>query len=144
MWHILSECLSTLQLEVSLYTSQNIKHTLWRPILMAAKSYGFLAPKTGPWKCIFFEVSSAKHVGSGPLGTCAWFGSGSASAAKGLVTCCRICKGLKLRRWVGIACKQALHCSGKGVCGCVGGWWWVGGGGWGRRLFLAALLGMAK
>ena len=27
------------------------------------------------------------------------------------------------------------------MVGCVGGWWWVGGGGWGRRLFLAALLG---
>ena len=35
---------------------------------MAAKSYGFLAPKTGPWECVFFEVCSAKHVGSVPLG----------------------------------------------------------------------------
>ena len=34
---------------------------------MAAKSYGFSAPKTGPWKCVFFEVCSAIHVGSGPL-----------------------------------------------------------------------------
>ncbi len=27
---------------------------LWRPILMTTKSYGFLAPKTGPWKLHIF------------------------------------------------------------------------------------------
>jgi hypothetical protein len=33
------------------------REVLWRPILMTAKSYGFLEPRTGPW-----EIVSLKSV----------------------------------------------------------------------------------
>ena len=89
-----------------IYSVGQSDRILWRPILMAAKSYGFLTPKSGPWKCVFLWSVLPKMLEVGSLGACNWFGSGNTSVAKGLVTCCRSCKGLKLRVF-GMGIKRA-------------------------------------